>query len=63
MYPPSLDFVKALVGCLYAGVIPVPLPPPDPLRPGADLARFASLAEDSGARAVLTNTRYSLARL
>src|SRR5437879_3444844 len=36
VYPPSLDFVKAFVGCLFAGVVPVPLPPPDPLRMAAD---------------------------
>ena len=28
LYPPGLEFVSALFGCLYAGVIAVPLPVP-----------------------------------
>ncbi len=62
VYPPSLDFVRSLVGCLLAGVVPVPLPPPDPLRLTAELERFGALARSSGARVVLTNTKYAAAR-
>lgn len=28
VYPAGLDFVAAFYGCLYAGVVPVPVPPP-----------------------------------
>ena len=28
LYPPGLDFIKALFGCFYAGVIAVPAYPP-----------------------------------
>src|SRR5262245_7830248 len=32
LYPPGSDFVKAFVGCIVAGVVPVPVYPPNPLR-------------------------------
>ena len=38
VYPPSLDFVKAFLGCLAAGVIPVPVYPPNPFKLRKDLA-------------------------
>ena len=28
LYPPGLDFVRAFMGCLYAGVVAVPVDPP-----------------------------------
>ncbi|HVZ19834.1 MAG TPA: AMP-binding protein, partial [Vicinamibacterales bacterium] len=28
LYPPGLDFVRAFIGCLYAGVVAVPVYPP-----------------------------------
>ncbi len=62
VYPPGLEFVSALVGCLFARVIAVPVAPPDPVRPGADVARFDVLARACGARAVLTSSEYNLAR-
>ena len=62
VYPPGLDFVKALVGCLMAGVIPVPVYPPDPLKPGNLLTGFAAIAADCDARAALTNRAYDRAR-
>lgn len=31
-YPPGLEFIAAFFGCLYAGVIAVPVPPPHPRR-------------------------------
>lgn len=32
LYPPSLEYIGAFFGCLYAGVIAVPAYPPDPSR-------------------------------
>ncbi|MEA5534506.1 AMP-binding protein [Crocosphaera sp. XPORK-15E] len=32
LYPPGLDFIVAFFGCLYAGVIAIPLYPPRPNR-------------------------------
>ncbi|MFC9061817.1 fatty acyl-AMP ligase [Streptomyces sp. NPDC057074] len=62
VYPPSLDFVSAFLGCLAAGVLPVPVCPPDPLHLRHDVAAFTQIAADCGARAVLTNSAYEWAR-
>jgi acyl-CoA synthetase (AMP-forming)/AMP-acid ligase II/predicted NAD/FAD-dependent oxidoreductase/acyl carrier protein len=61
-YPPSLDFVTALFGCLLSGIIPVPVAPPNPLKQGYDRRTFAAIAENSGAVAILTNGQYDQAR-
>ena len=58
VYPPSMDFVTALVGCMMAGVIPVPVAPPNPLRPEHAHRELAAVAERSGAQAILTNGQY-----
>jgi acyl-CoA synthetase (AMP-forming)/AMP-acid ligase II len=59
VYPPSMDFVEAFLGCLAAGVLPVPVYPPNPFQPKKDLATFSAIAENCGARAVLTNSAYA----
>lgn len=46
LYPPGLDYIAALFGCLYAGAIAVPLYPP---RPNRSLERIASIVRDTGA--------------
>jgi natural product biosynthesis luciferase-like monooxygenase protein len=51
LYPPGLEFVCAFLGCLYAGVVAVPLPPP---RLSRRLDRIERVAEDSRAGSVLT---------
>ena len=30
LYPPGLDLIAAVFGCLYVGLIPVPIRPPNP---------------------------------
>ncbi len=62
IYPPSLDFVAAFVGCLVAGIIPVPLAPPNPFQLRADLHALDSAAESSASVAVLTNRAYGRMR-
>lgn len=52
-YPPGLDFIAAFCGCLYAGVVAVPVYPPARLN---DWARFEKIATDAGVDTVLTNT-------
>jgi acyl-CoA synthetase (AMP-forming)/AMP-acid ligase II len=54
LYPPGLEFVKTFLGCLYAGVVPVPAPPPSPDR--AQLDRTAGIAVDAGVSVVLTTS-------
>ncbi|TDQ43897.1 fatty acyl-AMP ligase [Actinorugispora endophytica] len=58
VYLPSLDFVSAFLGCLAAGVVPVPVAPPNPFKLGHDIGVLAAVAENSGARAVLTHGVY-----
>ena len=58
VYPPGLDFVVAFVGCLFAGLLPVPLPPPNPFRLRHSLDEFESVAQGSDSRLVLTNGEY-----
>ncbi|MDT7790313.1 MAG: hypothetical protein QOF58_8732 [Pseudonocardiales bacterium] len=62
VYPPGPDFVRALLGCLAAGVVPVPVYPPNPLRLGSDLAGFRSIVDSCEPVAVLTNSAYERAR-
>lgn len=62
VYPPSPDFVIAFIGCLVAGVIPVPLAPPNPFQLSRDLKAFESIAASSGSRLVLTNGSYLRAK-
>ncbi|MEO3743376.1 fatty acyl-AMP ligase [Plantactinospora sp. B5E13] len=50
---PGLSFVTAFVGCLYAGVTPVPVPPPTGHR--HQVVRSAGIVADCGAALVLTD--------
>jgi len=51
MYPPGLDFVRAFLGCHYAGVIPVPAYPP---RRNRNMGRVNSISENCHAAVALT---------
>ncbi|HOY65274.1 MAG TPA: amino acid adenylation domain-containing protein [Candidatus Ozemobacteraceae bacterium] len=53
-YPPGLDFIAAFFGCLYAGVIAIPLPPPDTARLKRSLPRIAVVAADADASFLLS---------
>ena len=44
VYPPSLDFVVSFYACLKAGLIAVPVFPPDPSRLNKDLPMFSAIA-------------------
>ena len=52
LYPQGLDYIAAFFGCLYAGVVAVPLHMP---RRGGSNARLRSVADDSAARFVLSS--------
>ncbi len=51
LYPPGLDFIAAYFGCLYAGVIAVPVYPP---RKNRSMLRIQAVADSAGAVVALT---------
>jgi acyl transferase domain-containing protein/acyl-CoA synthetase (AMP-forming)/AMP-acid ligase II/acyl carrier protein len=51
LYPPSLEFVSAFMGCLYAGAVAVPAYPP---RQNRYAGRLESIVADCGAVVALT---------
>ena len=57
-FPPGTDFLVAFLGCLWAGVIAVPVPAPRPEKLDLDLPKMQHVLKDSGACAVLTITGY-----
>jgi acyl-CoA synthetase (AMP-forming)/AMP-acid ligase II len=60
IYPPGLEFVVALFACFRAGVIAVPVYPPDPSKPLApQLAALGRVAASAGAELALTDAQYS----
>ena len=54
----GLEFVKAMWGCLFAGVIAVPVCPPDPTRIAQTLPGLVRIVADCGAKAMLTDWQY-----
>jgi acyl-CoA synthetase (AMP-forming)/AMP-acid ligase II len=61
VYPPSLDFIVAFLGCLKAGVIAVPTFPPDPSKLSKDIAMFSTITSSCGAKVALTSSLYNYA--
>src|SRR5204862_6253437 len=59
LIPPSLDYVAAYFGCLYAGVIAVPAYPPNPRRPDPRIPAIAGNCEP----AIALTTSSLLAKL
>ncbi len=53
IYSPGLDFISAFFGCLNAGVIAVPVYPPQVARPQRSLPQLRSIAVEAGISAVL----------
>lgn len=56
LYPSGLDFIAAFFGCLYAGVIAVPVPSPNPAQPRRGLSRLSAIAGDAEATIALTTS-------
>jgi acyl-CoA synthetase (AMP-forming)/AMP-acid ligase II len=56
LYPAGLEFIAAFFGCLYAGVIAVPLPPPNPAQPQRTLPRLRAMISDAQPLVVLTTS-------
>lgn len=62
VFPPSIDFVIAFAGCIRAGLIPVPVYPPNPRKLDSGMEAFLSIAHDSEANIALTNQQYEMNR-
>jgi acyl-CoA synthetase (AMP-forming)/AMP-acid ligase II len=56
LYPPGIEYIAAFLGCLYAGVIAVPVYPPNPVRLDRTLPRLRSIVLDACPAVVLTTT-------
>jgi len=54
LYQPGLEYVMAFFGCLFAGVVAVPLKAPHRSRPDE---RFRAVARDASARVALTTAK------
>ncbi|NER24036.1 MAG: SDR family NAD(P)-dependent oxidoreductase [Symploca sp. SIO1C2] len=53
LYPSGLEFISAFFGCLYAGIVAVPVYPP---RRNQKLSRLLNIVRDSQAKIALTTT-------
>jgi acyl-CoA synthetase (AMP-forming)/AMP-acid ligase II len=56
LYPAGLEFIAAFFGCLYAGVIAVPLSPPNPAKPRRTLPSLRAIISDAQPSVVLTTS-------
>jgi len=56
LYPAGLEFIAAFFGCLYAGVIAVPLPPPNMAQPQRTVSRLDAIIRDARPTLVLTTS-------
>jgi pimaricinolide synthase PimS1 len=54
LYPPGLDVLPAFFGCLNAGIVAVPVPPPDGVRLKHSLPRLQGIVADAEAEVILT---------
>ncbi len=57
LYPQGVEVMAAFCGCLYAGVIAIPVPPPDAGRMKRSLPRLREIVKDAAAQYVLTTQR------
>ncbi len=56
IFPPGLDYMATFLGCLYAGIVAVPVYPPDPARLNRSLPRVKIIASDADTRIALTTS-------
>ncbi|QXJ21820.1 AMP-binding protein [Actinomadura graeca] len=56
LYPPGLDLIAAVFGCLYAGTVAVLAYPPDPGRLARTLPRLLSIVADARPAVLLTTS-------
>lgn len=53
LYGPGLEYIAAFFACHYAGTVPVPAYPPDPMRSERTLSRLQAIVSDCGAKLAL----------
>ncbi|MGW0737470.1 fatty acyl-AMP ligase [Streptomyces sp. NPDC002851] len=58
LYPPGPEFLKAFMGCLYAGAVAVPAPLPGG-RGAERVRRVTGIVRDAGVRLVLTDAEHA----
>ncbi|ETP48590.1 hypothetical protein F442_05675 [Phytophthora nicotianae P10297] len=58
VYPPGLDFIVVFLACLKAGVVAVPVYPPDPRKMKKDISMFVSVTQNCQAKTALTCSMY-----
>lgn len=54
LFPPGLEFISAFMGCLYSGVIAVPVYPPHPARVERHIPRILGITRNAKPAIVLT---------
>ena len=59
---PGLEFTASLLACFKAGIIAVPVFPPNPRKLRKDLDHFVSIQKSSGAKFALTHSQYNFAK-
>jgi acyl-CoA synthetase (AMP-forming)/AMP-acid ligase II len=62
VFVPGLAFTASLLACFKAGLVAVPVYPPDPTRFGKELRHFCTIQRDCGATVALTHATYSFAK-
>ncbi|MBT3388430.1 MAG: AMP-binding protein [Desulfobacula sp.] len=55
LYPPSLEFMTGFFGCLYAGVVAVPVYPPNPSDLKRSVDKLKGIIDNAGPKIALTN--------
>ena len=59
IYPSGLDFIAEFFGCLYSGIIAVPVYPPSATRADRTLTRVRAIAADARPALILTTSALS----